>query len=265
MDATTKEESQVQSGGFSSGVRAHYRPSWCRGKEWASAFGLKLRFTSDENLKFNVKRKTTAAQRKQLSEETVYSMDYMVSSKNIQVLLNKNRSLVIDITFVAAIFKIEPASLRSAIRVESVGNGFAAYINQSVFEKVRSLRYQVRQVRQIDQVKACRQPQLDLLPGSTAAYHSKSSAVMALLLHLLTNVKRKTGKSWTFQTLRDTRELILIVPVARNNTTMEVIATLFRQEYSDGAKVMCRYLNSQGKAEPAFEVAVDDDGFFEDE
>jgi hypothetical protein len=265
MDWSTKGESMVQSGGFSYGNQAHYRPSWSRGKNWALEYGLKLRFTSDENLKFNIKKKTTAAQRKQLSEETIFSSDYIISSKNVQVLLNKNRSLVIDIAFVSSVFQIEQSVLRSSIRVESVGGGYAAYIDQSVFEKVKSLRYQVRQVRQIDQVKPCRQPQLYLLPGKVLAYTSKSSAVMALLLHLLTNVKRKTGKSWTFQTLKDTRELILIVPVARNNTTMQVTATLFRQEYPDGAKVMCRYLNTDGKAEPAFEVAVDDDGFFDED
>ena len=87
---------------------------------------------------------------------------------------------------------------------------------------------------------------------------------MAVLLHLLTNVKRRTGKSWTFQLLKDTRELLLIVPVARNNTTMQVTATLFCHEYSDGVKVMCRYLNHEGDADPAFEVVIDDDGYFED-
>jgi hypothetical protein len=88
---------------------------------------------------------------------------------------------------------------------------------------------------------------------------------MALLLHLLTNMKRKTGKPWTFLTLKNTRELILIVPVARNNTIMQVTATLFRQEYGDSTKVMCRYLNCHGKAEPAFIVAVDDKGYFDEE
>ena len=164
------------------------------GKDWATDHGLKLRFTSDENLKFNVKKKTTVGQRKQLSEESIFSMDFVVTSKNVQTLLNKNRSLIVDIAFVSAVFKIDPSSLRSSIRVESVGLGYSAYVDQSLFEKVKSLRYQVRQVRQIDQVKSCRQPQLYKLPGNVASYNSKSSAVMALLLHLLTNVKRKNRK-----------------------------------------------------------------------
>ena len=45
---------------------------------------------------------------------------------------------------------------------------------------------------------------------------------------------------------------------------MQVIGTLFWQEYSDGTKVMCCYLNNQGKAEQAFEVEVNDDGYFDD-
>ena len=211
-----------------------------------------------------MKKKTTVGQQKQLTEETIFSMDCIVTSKNVQTLLNKNQSLIVDIAFVSAVFKIEPSSLRSSIRVESVGQGYSAYVDQSVFEKVKSPISGTtgppnRPGKKLSSTTALK------LPGNVAAYNSKSSAVMALLLHLLTNVKRKTGKSWTFASLKNMKELVLMVPVSRNNTTMQVTATLFRQEYSDGVKVMRHYLSCNGKAEPAFIVAVDDDGYFDEE
>ncbi len=86
---------------------------------------------------------------------------------------------------------------------------------------------------------------------------------MGLFLHLLMNVRRRTGKSWTFPYLKHSKELILSVPVARNMTTLEVIGVLFRLDNKEGTRVMCRYFDEGGKAYPAFEVATDDEGYFD--
>jgi hypothetical protein len=224
-----------------------------------------LRFTSDENLKFNVKKKISISQQKLLRDETVFSMAVDITSKHIQVLLNKNRSLVIDVEFVASVFKVEPAALRRAIQVEQVGNGFAASIDVSIFQRVRALRFQVRQPKQMDQVKTCRCPSLDRLAGEEYFYRSQASAVMALLVHLLMNVRRRSGKSWTFPMLKHTKELVLVVPVSKNMTTLEVTCVLFRLDKPEGTTVMCRYFDEQGRPYPAFDVATDDAGYFNEE
>jgi hypothetical protein len=265
LHAETNIESRLVSGGFSCGNDAHYRPTWSRGKEWSQEARLKLRFTSDENMKFNVKKKVSASQQKLLRDELIYSNDHLITHKNIQVLLNKNRALVIDVEFVAGVFKVEPSVLKRAIRVEPTGEGFAAYIDGAIFKKVKVLRHQVKQVRQIDQVHTDRQPLLDRLDGELCSYGTSSAAVVGLLFHLLMNVRRKTGKSWTFPYLSHTKELVLVVPVTQTKTTLEVVCTLFRREGEEGTLVMCRYFDQKGLSFPAFEVATDDDGYFNED
>jgi hypothetical protein len=139
-------------------------------------------------MKFNVKRKVSASQQKALRDELVYSNDHLITPKNIQVLLNKNRALVIDVEFVAGVFKVESSVLKRAIRVEPTGEGFAAYINGAIFKKIKVLRRQVKLVRQIDQVHTDRQPLLDRLDGELCSYGTRAAAVVGLLFHLLMNV-----------------------------------------------------------------------------
>jgi hypothetical protein len=265
LHAATNKESRLISGRFSCHNDAHYRPTWCRGKEWAHEVRLKLRFTLDENMKFNMKTKVSPSQQKLLWDELVFSNDHSITSKNIQVLLNKNRALVIDVEFVAEVFKMEPSVLKRAIRVEPTGKGFAAYINGAIFKKIKVLRHQVKQVWQIDQVNTDRQPLLDQLDGELCAYGSSSAAVVGLLFHLLMNVQRKTGKSWTFPCLSHTKELVLVVPVTQTKTTLEVVCTLFRHKGEEGTQVMRQYFDHKGKSFPAFEVATDDDGYFNED
>jgi hypothetical protein len=59
--------------------------------------------------------------------------------------------------------------------------------------------------------------------------------------------------------LGHTKELVLVVPVSRNMTRLEVTCILFRPDNIDGTKVMCRYFDEQGKSYPAFEVAINDE------
>jgi hypothetical protein len=75
--------------------------------------------------------------------------------------------------------------------VETVGKGFAVFIDELIFQKVKVLRCQVWQIWQMDQVKPERRPMLNQLEGDEWAYGSNASAVMGLLLHLLTNVKQE--------------------------------------------------------------------------
>jgi hypothetical protein len=109
-----------------------------------------------------------------------------------------------------------------------------------------------------------RQPVFGRLDGNDISYRTSAHAVVALLLHLLVNVRRKGGSSWTYRKLKHTKELVLVVPIAKNNTTMEVVGTLFRAGKAVGTKVLCRYFDGNGEALAAFEVATDDDGYFED-
>jgi hypothetical protein len=264
LDCSTHVASRLVTGGFLDGNQSHYRPQWSRpGAKNREGQSLKLRFSSDENLKFNVKPKTTTAQRNQMEEEEVHSMNQEVGSKEIQLLLNKNRSLVIDMEFVANLYLLSVKDLRSSIFVETVGEGFVARFDRGVFRNSR-LKGKFQRMKQIDETVSERQPVFERLEGPDTLYRTSAHAVVALLLHLLLNIRRKGGSSWTFRKLKHTKELVLVVPVSRNMTTMEAVCTLFRQDNAVGTKVLCRYFDGQGEALAAFEVATDDDGFFED-
>ena len=55
---------------------------------------------------FNVKEKTTGVEKKKMEAIIAISSKDEIDLNDIQVSLNKNRSLVLDIEFVAAVFYI---------------------------------------------------------------------------------------------------------------------------------------------------------------
>jgi hypothetical protein len=65
--------------------------------------------------------------------------------------------------------------------------------------------------------------------------------------------------------LKHTKELVFVVPVSRNMTTLEVVCTLFHLDDKEGRKVVCRHFDERDKSCPAFKVPTDDDGYFNKE
>ncbi len=65
--------------------------------------------------------------------------------------------------------------------------------------------------------------------------------------------------------LKHSKNLVLVVPVSKHMTALKVICILFHLDNKEGTKVMCRYFDEQGNSYPAFEVATDDDGYFNNE
>jgi hypothetical protein len=262
LDAISHERKLLSTGGFSSGNQAHYHPKWLDTLPSTLDRPLRVRYTSDENMSFNLKVKTGMAERKKMEDEVVTSSSDTVEFKDIQVLLNKNRSLLIDVNFVADIFYINPAVLRDAIRVDPVGQGYIAFIDETVFDRKRC---QLRRLKQLDETEESRLPLFGRMDRHEhpVSYKSKSEAVLSLLLHLLFNIKRKGHSSWTFNYLEQAKELVLVMPVAKNQTTCEVVGTLFRTGKRRGTRIYCRYFDSTGNARPPFEVAMEDEGRFE--
>jgi hypothetical protein len=256
-NADSNDRSRVVTGGFSTVAKSHYHPHWSGGDGLPPELLLRVRFSSDNNLVFNVKEKCRGVERKKMESEPVVSIQDEIDSKDIQVLMNKNRSIVLDIEFVAGVFYLDPKKLVSAIRVEQSGIGFLACIDQDIFAGCK-----LRKIKQLDQVREERVPAFDRLQGDVLAYGSKGTAVVSLLLHLLMNLTKKNGSSWSFRVLQNAKELVLIVPVSRNKTTYEVVGTLFRNDAELGTKVYCRFFNKLGKTLPAFAVAQDDEGRF---
>jgi hypothetical protein len=269
-DGTTKS---IVDGGFENGDASHYYPGWAKPFTGLDEYGLLARFPNDRNMEFNICEKTP----KSVREEKIVSANASIKLTEIQSLLTKNRSLAIahPVEFVAQVYKIDLEAFTKAIKVKRSETGepiaYYAEIDTSVFDKTL-----VRTVKQIWDTRSARHPvyQLsrvsevtDLETGTSkqmSYYKSEAAAIINLMLHLLTNVHRRDGQSWTFRCLQNTKELIILVPFSECFGTMDVVATLFRTTSSDSSspKVLMRYFDSKGDAITPIVVAKDNVGSF---
>jgi hypothetical protein len=124
---------------------------------------------------------------------------------------------------------------------------------------------QLQQVKQLDEMEESRLPLFGRMDRHEhpVSYKSKSEAVLSLLLHLLFNLKWKGHSSWAFNYLEQTKELVLVMPIAKNQTICEVVGTLFCNGKRRGMRIYCHYFDATGNVCPPFEVAMEDEGQFE--
>ena len=268
IDGEDGSPKPVVKGGFDNTPEAHYYPEWARPFTGLDCYGLLARFPNDRNQEFSVCEKPA----KTVRDEKMMSTKECIQVGDIQSQLTKNRSLAIPlpVEFVAGIYNIDLVAFKKAIKVTRSSTaatiGYYAEIDTSIFRK--SI---VRRVEQISDVRTARRPIYqftgviditDLEAGSSKQinlYQSEAAAILGLMLHLLTNVQRRDGQSWTFEYLQHTKELVILVPYSECFGTMDVVATLFRTDRCDSssAKVLVRYFDSKGVALPAFVVATD--------
>jgi hypothetical protein len=273
IDAEDGSVKSIEEGGFQEGETAHYYPAWAKPFTGLERYGLLARFPNDRNMEFSVCEKTSKAVR----DEKMVSLNPTIELTDIQSLLTKNRSLAIQhpVEFVARVYNIDLETFSKAISVKRGGTGlptgFHAEIDTTVFEKTL-----VHTVKQIWDTRSARRPVYQLLrvieltdPVTKEkkvinVYKSEAAAIVNLMLHLLTNVHRRDKKSWAFDYLKNTKELILLVPYSECFGTMDVVATLLRSTPSDASspKVCVRYFGSDGVANKAIVVAKDTVGSF---
>jgi hypothetical protein len=186
--------------------------------------------------------------------------------------MTKNRTLALTnpLEFVSKHFQLTGSSLKAAIRVHRSGIGYYATVDTSVFD--RSL---FGTIQQIGDMRPERRPVYALKQRMTVynletdtseetwIYKSKSGAIVALLLHLLMNVHSRTGTSWSFKYLMNTKELIVLVPESECLGTMQVVATIFRTTKTRGTKVFARYFDNTGTALPPMVIGKDNIGAFD--
>jgi hypothetical protein len=248
IDGEDASSKPVVKGGFDVSAFGHYYPQWAKAFTGLESYGLLARFPNDRNLKFSVCEKSA----KTVREEKMISTKEIIKISDIQSLLTKNRSLAIErpVEFVARIFQIAPTTFTKAIKVTRSSDGdtcgFYAEIDTSIFDKL-----QVKTVGQISDARTGRRPIYqyvgavditDLEVGSTKQiylYKSEAAAILCLMFHLLTNVHRRDGHSWSFDYLQNTKELILLVPYSECFGTMDVVATLFRTKSADLGSPVC--------------------------
>jgi hypothetical protein len=77
------------------------------------------------------------------------------------------------------------------------------------------------------------------------------------------NVQFRDGTSWTFKYLKDTKEVIILLPFSQCGGTMDVVATIYRQGKERGTRIYTKFFSRDGKAGHAMEVGQDNIGVFD--
>jgi hypothetical protein len=89
--------------------------------------------------------------------------------------------------------------------------------------------------------------------NNICAYGSRFGARMAMILHLLLNVRMMEGDHWSLQFLHRAKEIVLLLPMTKNNATMVAVGVMYLDRSN---KAMFRQIDSKGKIEPPFVLSV---------
>ena len=215
---------------FISNAHSYYYPIWAQLDKPLNRSGLGVRFGTEKNRKFSVCEKSGPAARTRLNGENILALEEDFLFGNVQTLLNKNRSVFIadPVGLIVKSFGINRHCFSDSIRTRrSVdGNGWLSSLNPAVFHGI-PLMHTFRQPHQVD---ASRRSCFDLAKAGTGSisYKSRDGSVMALLLHLLTNVRVSHKNHWTKDFLNDTKEFVLLIPGNTEHTCAVAVGVIMR-------------------------------------
>jgi hypothetical protein len=187
-----------------------------------------VQMTSKANFCFSVIEKASRSQIDAMEKETVHFELPGVEFDKVQVLLNSNKYLHVSdpIGDLASYFGSSKEAMVRAIQVRVKGQGFIPYLDPSFFTAVKlDSRYQ-----QIDKVRVNRRPIIDVLNSSIRgwSYRSRNGAIMALFLHCISNVHLRHANHWSIDYLRNTKELIILLPLTMKQDTTAAVAAVYR-------------------------------------
>lgn len=158
--------------------------------------------------------KTNATSRSRLDSESVMSVEEDFSFLCVQNLLNKNRTVFLNdpMGLIVESFGINRKCFCDSIysRKSDDGCGWLSTLHRRVFKGI-ALEQPFRQVHQVEE---SRQPTFNVIDNRSCAisYQTRDGSVMALLLHLLFNVRVAYKNHWAMKFLKQTKEFILLVP-----------------------------------------------------
>jgi hypothetical protein len=219
-----------------------YHPPWAQVESRLNFSGLRVRFGSDRNKKFTVCEKTGSTAQVRLQQETIVSHEDDFCYSQVQTLLNKNKSLFLSdpIGFIVDAFGINRHCFVDSIRTirSRDGTGWLSTLNPSLFKDVPL----IHPFQQISNVHIPRRCSFDVKHNtpSNVCYHSKEGSVMALLLHLLMNIRLAHRNHWTKGYLNDTKEFVLLIPGNKDQTFGIAVAVVYRLH----EKILMRQLHS---------------------
>jgi hypothetical protein len=139
------------------------------------------------------------------------------------------------------------------ITIRSKGKGYIATLDDSAFTNVRL----DVEFKQLSDVGVNRRPVIDILNATTDdwSYRSRNGAILALFMHSIMNLHLRMCEHWSIDYLLNTKELLILLPVTREQDTAAVVGAMYRSDDDD--RIRIRQITSRCEVLPPMVVAYD--------
>ncbi len=192
--------------------------------------GLGVRFGSEKNKQFTVCEKSGATAKSRLKTEVILAHSEDFYFTNVQTLLNKNRSVFVGdpIGLIIQSFGLNQQFFIDSIETNRAADdvGWLLTLKREIFRDI-PLLHKYRQPHKVD---ISRRLCFDLVSNDSGytAYGSSDGSVMALLLHILMNVRVAHKNHWTHPFLKDTKEFVMLIPGNKEHTFAIAVGVVMR-------------------------------------
>jgi hypothetical protein len=253
VDGATCEITKLTGGGFDWAVGTHYYPSWMSRDRDFSVSGNVVHMSSMENKGLLKKKSLGAKEIKEYSEYVPSAIGPTFSLCRAQTLLVKGQYIPVrnPLHFVAAHLRVAMKVLTDSIKVRNSRRGYVPCIKEGALDTIGlSSKY-----KEISNIKHARRPLVDCINTSSnnLAYQSRFGARMAMILHLLLNVRMMEGNHWSSEFLEQAKEFVLLLPMTEKKETMVAVGVIY---LSSTNTAMCRQIDSSGKVGNPFVLSA---------
>jgi hypothetical protein len=105
-------------------------------------------------------------------------------------------------------------------------------------------------------------PIIDVLNSSTARwnYRSQNGSILALFLHCIMNIHLRHSDHWALDYLKNTKELLILLPITKELDSSAVVAAVYRLEDDD--RIRLWQITNHCRVLPSLVIAYDYNRFF---
>jgi hypothetical protein len=237
LDYNSRRQVAATRNGFTDSKSSHYYPEWARYRDVSKYCWNHIRMSSKSNFKFSIAQKSGKTQLAALERESVHFESTSVDFKAVQVLLNSNKYLHISdpVGELSKYLGVTKEIVVSAITMREKGRGFLASLDTSALSRVKL----DVQFWQIDGVSVNRRPVIDVLNTTKDgwSYRSRNGAVLALFLHCVMNLHLRHADHWSIDYLRNSKEIIILLPLSAEQDTTAAVAAVYRSVTDDCLRI----------------------------
>jgi hypothetical protein len=255
LDYHSKRKMPARQGGFTMSETCHYYPRWAKHRDVSKYSANYARMASKSNFKFSIGEKTTSTQIRAMEKESVHFDSASVDFSTAQILLNSNKYLHVSdpVGELAKYLRWSKSEMIELITIRSKGKGYIATLDDSAFTNVRL----DVEFKQLSDVGVNRRPVIDILNATTDdwSYRSRNGAILALFMHSIMNLHLRMCEHWSIDYLLNTKELLILLPVTREQDTAAVVGAMYRSDDDD--RIRIRQITSRCEVLPPMVVAYD--------